>query len=152
MNFDKAALAAELQTDPQGLGYPANVSPESDEAIAALLNAKTFSGPVTRMVTARAIMAELGMTVGVTILEKLDAAKATQPALKWVVKFLEQDAGIDIGHATTQGAIDALQAGGLFTAGEAAALKGLAIKPLSRAEVLWGAGSSVSPGDVSQTR
>lgn len=152
MTIDKAALAAEIANDPQSLGYGTAQTPDDDQRIANLMNAKSFSGPVTRMVTARAIIAELGMTVGTTILEKMVAAQATQPALKWVLKFLEQDAGIDIGHPTTQGAIDALTAGGLFTAAEGAALKGMAFKAISRAEVLWGHGASVMPGDVSHTR
>lgn len=150
--FTTQQLKDEIAADPAGLGYGTVVDSNDDERVAALINAKNFSGPVTRMITARGIIADLGTTVGVTVLEKLDAAKATNPAIKWVVKFLEQDAGIDIGHPTTQGAIDALQVGGLFTVEEAAALKGLAFKPLSRAEVLWGHGVSVSPADVSLTR
>lgn len=151
MTIDTAALLAELQNDPAALGYGQAATPEDDERIAGLINAKGFSGPVTRMVTARAILAELGMTVGGTILAKLEAGVGAVPPLKWVLKFLEQDAGIDIGHPSTQAAIDTLTPA-LLTAEEAAALKGLAVKPLSRAEVLWGHGAYVTAGDVSFTR
>lgn len=156
MTITKAALAAELQTDPAALGYGAAATPDDDVRIADLINAKTFSGPVTRMVTGRAIslafiVAAGGSSIALSdaFLGKIKAAAASSPTFEMVWEFLKQEAGVDVASIVP---IVTAMVGTLFTAEEAATLTALAIKPLSRAEVLWGAGTNVSPGDVSLTR
>ena len=50
----------------------------------------------------------IGPSAGAVFLDKLDALSASIPALKWAMKFLQQDAGIDIGDNATQQMLDSL--------------------------------------------
>ena len=50
--------------------------------------------------------------------DKLDALSASIPALKWAMKFLQQDAGIDIGDNATQQMLDNLVGIGGITLAE----------------------------------
>ncbi|HEV2612534.1 MAG TPA: hypothetical protein VGU61_19890 [Noviherbaspirillum sp.] len=129
-----AALKAEVQADPTGKGYAAYL-PASPGRVVELLNADTESGVKSRMVTARAILAECGPGASV-ILDKLEAAAANLSAVKWAVRFLSQDAGIDVGNPATQAMINQLVAGNVLTAAEGKALKDMALQPASRAAVL----------------
>lgn len=140
------ALKTEITTDPLALGY----ADKSDAEVAALLNDRTRGR--TRvvsptMVNARTIMARLGAAAGATILDKLDAAKAGSPPIKWVFQFITQGEGIDVGHAETRAMLDQLASAGVLTAAEADAIKTLAVVQASRAEVLFG--QPVSDRDVS---
>lgn len=126
-------LKAELDNDPVAVGY-ATYLPSATGKVAELINEQKFSAVKMRMVTARAILAEC--VDGATILDKLEAASASISAVKWAVKFLSLDAGIDIGNTTTRYMIDQLVLGGVLTAGESSQLKNLAMQPASRAEVL----------------
>lgn len=128
-----ATLKAELDNDPAGKGYAA-LLPDSPQVVVDLLNARSETMVKTRMITGRAILAECGVH-GPAILDKLEAAAASNSAVKWAVTFLKQDAGIDIGHPATRAMIDQMT-GAVFTAAEAAALKALASQPASRAEVI----------------
>lgn len=67
-----------------------------------------------------------------------------------MLKFLTQDSGLDVGQSETQGCIDAMAVAGVLTTDEATALKGMALLPASRAEIL-GFGS-VSCNDVNKAR
>lgn len=139
--MDYAVLKNEITTDPKYAG-------KSNDEIVELLNAKIAQVPTTRMVTARAIMAELGPTMGAAILEKLSALGATIPAVKWAMIFLQQDSGIDLGHPSTQAQLDALQAGGALTDAEVLGLKHMALRDISRCEQIFGLNTSVGAGDI----
>src|SRR6185312_5413261 len=136
------SLFAELQNDPAGLGYTALISAKDDEGVADLLNARTFSVPTARMITARGILSYYpgGPSAAAVVLDKLDAASASIPALKWAWKFISAE-GLDIGHAATQGMLDFLataSGGNVLTAQEAENLKSLALAKKSRSEILFG--------------
>jgi hypothetical protein len=128
-----AALKAEIQNDPTAKGYALHL-PDSPGRVVELLNAQTETMAKSRMVTARAILAEC--EDGATILDKLEAAGTSVSAVKWAVRFLGQDAGVDIGHKAARGMIDQLVTGSVLLAGEAGQLKAMAMQPASRAEVL----------------
>jgi hypothetical protein len=138
----QAALAAEITNDPATHGYGAHL-PDSPGIVVDLLNAQTESMVKPRMVTARTVLAEC--VAGAAILDKLEAAGASNSAVKWAVRFLGNDGGLDVGNAVTQTMIDQLT-GPVLLAEEGAALKALAMQLASRAEVL-GLGS-VSLTDV----
>lgn len=143
------ALKTEITTDPLALGY----ADKSDADVAALLNDRTRGR--TRvvsptMVNARTIMARLGAAAGATILDKLDAAKAGSPPIKWVFQFITQGEGIDVGHAETRAMLDQLVAATVLTSAERDGVKSLAVFPCSRAEELFGA--AVDHIDVANAR
>ena len=107
------------------------------DAIAALVSVgRTSVQP--RFVTARTVLAECGVH-GPDILGALEAAAAGNSAVKWAVRFLGQDSGINVGDPATQYMIDQLAAGATpaLSAEQAAALKNLAVQPapVSRLEV-----------------
>jgi hypothetical protein len=134
-------LRDELATDPLGLGYAALLLPPANPGLVAeLLNAPARSGVQSRFLTARTVLAEMG-AAGADLLDKLEAAAAYVPAVRWAMLFLKQEggsatSGIDVGYPGTRSLIDQLAAGGLISTAEADALKALAIQPMSRAREL----------------
>lgn len=142
-------LKAELQADPAGRGYMAHV-PHAPGALADLLNAPTASMAKPRMITARGIMASygLGPSAGAAFLDKLEVLSAGVPAIKWALKFLQTEAGIDIGEPATQLMLTSLIGIGGITLSEVDGVKAMALQPASRAEVLFGAGTQISEADV----
>jgi hypothetical protein len=128
------ALHAEVQSDSAGLGYAQHL-PEAPGMVCELLNAQTLSMVKPRLVNARTVLAECGANAAAT-LDKLEAASAQVSTVKWAMKFLQQDGGLDVGHPVTQAQLSALAAGGVLTQAEADSLKNLALQPCSRAEQL----------------
>ena len=122
-------LHDELINDPLGLGYAAM----TDGELEASLNAKTRTRIVSRFVTARTILAECAD--GPTILDKLEAAGTQVSAVKWAMRFLQQEGGIDVGHPATLGMVEQLR-GTVLTSGEADQLAALPVQVCSRAEEL----------------
>lgn len=107
---------------------------KSDDEIAAILNSPRYPMIQSRFVTARTLLAEL--TNGAALLDKLTAIATQVSAVKWAMKFLESEGGIDIGHPSTQAQIDALVTGKALTIAEGEELKSLAITNVSRAEIV----------------
>ena len=144
-----AQLKTELQTDPAGLGYAPHI-PHAPGALADLLNAQSTTLAKSRMITARGIMASygLGPSAGAAFLDKLDALAANVPAIKWALKFLQTEAGIDIGEPATQLMLTSLIGVGGITADEVNGVKAMALQPASRAEVLFGVGVQITEADV----
>lgn len=144
-----AQLKTELQTDPAGLGYAPHI-PHAPGALADLLNAQSTTLAKSRMITARGIMASygLGPSAGAAFLDKLDALAANVPAIKWALKFLQTEAGIDIGEPATQLMLTSLIGVGGITAAEVNGVKAMALQPASRAEVLFGVGVQITEADV----
>lgn len=140
--MDYAALRAEIDTGP----LAAECAGGADESIATILNRSDIPTVFSRFVSARTILAEV--PAGATILDKLEAAATTIPDVKWAMKFLQTETGIDVGHATTRAQIDALVSAGILAETEGAALKNLALKACSRAKIA-GFGT-VTAGDVSR--
>lgn len=144
--MDYAVLRAEIDTGP----LASELVGKSDDDVAAILNDKQFTATKERYVTVRTVLAELGATAGAAILDKLEAAATQSSPVKWMLKFLTQDSGLDVGQSETQGCIDALAVAGVLTTDEATALKGMALLPTSRAEIL-GFGP-VSYNDINKAR
>lgn len=147
-----AELKAEIETGPLAAELAPFVVSGNDAAIAAVLNERRGGTMLrSRLVSARAVLGEYpgGPQAAAVVLDKLEAAAASVPAVKWVMSFLKAD-GVDIGSPATQGMLDQLAAGGLITADEATKLKSLGYAQASRAEIAFG--QTVSPTDVSETR
>lgn len=144
-----AQLKTELQTDPAGLGYAAHV-PHAPGSLADMLNAQSATMAKPRMITARGIMASygLGPSAGAAFLDKLEVLASSVPAIKWAMKFLQAEAGIDVGEPATQAMLASLVGVGGVTQTEVDGVKAMANQPASRAEVLFGAGSQVTEADV----
>ena len=81
------------------------------------------------MVTARAIISEC--PDGGVILDKLEEAAAVNTSVKWAMKFLAQDAGIDIGNTATRMLIDGLVHQNVLTQSQGNSLKNLALQPVA---------------------
>ena len=144
-----AQLKSEMQTDPTGRGYAAHV-PHAPGALADLLNAPSTTLAKTRMVTARGIMASygLGPAAGAAFLDKMESLSASVPAIKWAMKFLQAEAGIDVGEPATQLMLTSLIGVGGVTQAEVDGVKAMALQPASRAEVLFGVGVQITEADV----
>lgn len=136
-------ITEELASDPLGLGYAAMTNGE----IEAAMNTKNRTRIVSRFVTARTILAECAD--GATILDKLEAAGAQVSAVKWAMRFLQQEGGIDVGHPATLSMVDQLVAGGVLTQVEGDSLKALSVQVCSRAEEL---GISAIGADIRNAR
>ena len=139
-----SALKSEIQTDPLAIGY-LPYRPNDPQHIADLMNAiGTAKCLKPRSITARTILSEC--SGGGTILDALDRASAgivtapmtleLQSSIKWALKFLGQDSGVDAGNPATQSLIDACVSVGTLTTVQGAALKNTAMVACSRAETL----------------
>lgn len=106
----------------------------SDNEAADLLNAPVHRSVKSTFITARSILAYTPN--GADILDKLERAAGMVSAVKWAMKFIESDSGIDIGHPATRAQVDALVAAGGLTADEGESLKALGLQPTSRAELI----------------
>jgi hypothetical protein len=121
--MDYAALKAEVHANPAC----ADALAAKDCAALAAIVSTGRTSTQSRFVTARTILAECA--AGSAILDALEAVAGSMSAVKWAVKFLGQDSGLDVGNAVTQGMIDQLAAASVLTSTQAAQLKGLATLP-----------------------
>jgi hypothetical protein len=129
-----SSLQSELQNDPLNRGYAAFIS-DAPGVLAEMMNARIYSMAKEKFVSARTVLAEHGVA-GAQILDKLESASSSNSAVKWAMRFVTQDAGIDIGHPTTRSLLDSMIPAGVLTQAEVNLLKDMAIQPASRAEIL----------------
>ena len=120
---------------------------EKDCSIAAIFNLPTGTRLVERFENAIGIMSALGAVTGATILEKLDQAKASIPALKWAMLAMDDPQGVNLGDPETQDMLDGLATANVITQAEADAIKALAIQPSSLAYET--VGQPITAADVS---
>jgi hypothetical protein len=97
------------------------------DKLAAALNAEGLLAPQQRFITARAVMA--ACPGGVEILDALENASSNR-AVAWALKFLGQEAGLDIGDPFTQGMVGELVRLTVLTATQGNALKAMAMQPV----------------------
>lgn len=147
MNY--TILKNEILNDPSGKGY-ATFLPESTGKVAELLNAKTEHMIKSKMITARGIMASYGIgpVAGAAFLDKLEIVAQSVPSVKWAMKFLQQEAGIDVGESATQSMLDSLVGIAGVTAQEVQGIKAIGMQPSSRVEIILGADKYASEQDV----
>ena len=147
MNY--TLLQNEINNDPTGQGYSTYL-PDSPGKVVELLNTQSHYMVKPRMITARGIISSYGIgpVAGAAFLDKLENLTGSIPALKWAMKFLQQDAGIDIGDGATQQMLDSLVGVGGITSTEVDGIKNIANQPASRFEILYGAGKQVKEEDL----
>lgn len=125
-------LHDDIVTDPVLSGYPA--TSDGAYAIAEAYNVVVGKAAAPTIVTARTVLAEMGMA-GAVALDKLEAAGSSNPVVRWAVKFLTGE-GLDVGHPMSQSMLDQLAQANVLTRTEADALKALALADQTRAEAL----------------
>lgn len=151
--FTASALAAELSADPLALGYAAQKVLGDTATAANLLNAKnyTLAGSIPVSVFA-GWAAQTGMRAVIedaannTASPLRSSALAILDILHGAASSLDLSASA-VGQANV-GMLGAWVQAGALTAANEAALIALATSPASRAEVLWSAGTIVSPEEV----
>lgn len=87
--------------------------------------------------------------MAVAILDALTQASATDSTVRWAMDAFNSG-GLDLGHPHTRASIDALVTKGTLSAEQAALLKTVGERPVSRAVEIWGWG--VSEYDVAKAR
>lgn len=127
------SLSQDIAADPVLSALP--MTSDGAWEIAEAYNAVVGQAPGMTMISARTVLAQLGLA-GAVALDKLEAAGAQNSVVKWAMKFLTTDEGLDVGHPMSQGMLDQLAQAGVLTVSEAAALKGLALQDQTRAEAL----------------
>ena len=128
-----SALSNELSSDPLNRGY-AQYIPDNPGMLAVMMNTLDYTMVKTKFVTARTVLAEHG-SAGAAALDKIDAAGASDSAVKWAMKFVTSEPGIDVGHPTTRALLNSMVPS-VLTQQEADMLLDMAVQPASRAEVL----------------
>lgn len=128
----------------------------SDADVAAALNATSTvvaAGPI--QVTSRKLYGELGVSAAETILEKLEAASATNAMIKRVLHWLDpSEEGVDITNQITRNQVDALVAANVLTSGEGAAVKAIGEETVTYAQTLGlaSAGDTVTAEQIASLR
>ena len=97
--------------------------------LAAALNAEKLEVRAQRFITARAILTTHPVE-GRDILKRLRAAAGADIGVEFAVRFLEQEAGLDIGDEATWRDIDGLVANSVLTEAQGVLLKHLAMRPV----------------------
>lgn len=143
--MDRLELKNEIDNGPLASEFIG----KSDNEVADILNdTSRFTSIKSRYVTARTFLAELPN--GAEILDKLEVAASNISTLKWALRFLQLNSGVDIGHPNSQAQITALGSYAILTEDEANAIKNMALQPTSRAELLgW---PTISYNDVNAAR
>ncbi len=135
-------IAAELANDPQNLGYAALVAVADDQAVAALLN--RVSGQGSGSVFRKDI-------APYEIMRAIVAADAANLTALQCAKLQLMMLGNNLDATVTNTRTIFL---GIFTgmAGTITALTTVVSRTGSRAEVLWGTGTVITPQQVSGAR
>ena len=98
------------------------------DALAAALNADAPMVPQQRFISARAVLTQCAD--GAAILTALEDAAPQNIAVAWAVRFLAQDAGLDIGDPGALVLLEQLLQAGVLQQPHVDQLKALAMKPL----------------------
>ncbi len=146
MALSGASLLAEIESGPLAATLASFVAAGNDQAVAAALNdpAGPSAGPLTLASRPRnevvALLAPLAF-----VLATKDAA--TQGAWDRALDIILRADPIAVSGAAAQPLVDGAVATGLLTTDQVAALQ---TRTGSRAELLWGAGVTVTVNDVSR--
>lgn len=138
MPIDYDALATEIGTDPQGLGYSGN----SDHQIAEILNTKGLSGETIepQFVSADELQRAV---VGAEYLTLTDVQRELWLAILTAAAAGER--GVAVGDPDIRGQVLAIWTAGSTTRSNLAALQ---TRDASRGEILFGEGTQVTRLDV----
>lgn len=145
-------LNNEITTDPLGLGYAPFVAAGNDQGVADLLNAKAVSS--SRKVPLWEIKRQAlqhGYWVAIRAAATSHPNQQVQAAAISAVDFVDdfRFTTMDLSDSAVQLMLAALVSGGVMTSDQKAALDGLAVTMISRAEQLFGEGTAITNTDVS---
>ncbi len=144
-------IRLEIENGPLASEIAEHILSGNHQAIADILNRKDHAVVIfPRHVNHLSMMAEIDSNVAATILDKLEAASSTFSTVKWALYSIKSESGIDVGHPSTRNQIDALVAAGILTSSEGNAIKAMAERMGSRAEVLWGIDTVISHEQVAE--
>lgn len=155
-------LLAELDADPLGIGYAAPLALGDDTALANLLNARAYRGPVPIAEVAAlcctggisgGIKAFLEVPIGATDDPPASLSLPTKGVLHNILTLIQIDFRLstcDTDDPALGYGCDVLISLGVMSAPQKAALLSLGDNRRSRAEVLWGVG--VAESDVAASR
>lgn len=144
--MDYALLKGELTNDPLAVGYATMTDAEAANA----LNTPSRTIVVETYANAKTVLSTLGAAAGAAFLDALEAAAATNSAVKWAMSFITSEAGINVGDAETRSMLVQLASSGVLDSGSVSIVKALAERQVSRAVEL-GLGE-VTEGDVQFAR
>jgi hypothetical protein len=159
-DFSVSSLKAELETDPEGLGYATHIASGADSLVADLLNDRSLMDGYTprfRLPQPLPMNKYIRWLTKSGVRLKLEAgAQSPDPATKAICKM-----ALDLivtPHASvfhlededTQNMMAYLVAVGAVTDGERESLLEEALTPVSRAEYLWGVGVQIDHTQVAQ--
>lgn len=128
-----AALQAELANDPAGKGYAAHL-PDAPGLVVDLLNAATETAPMERWVTGLTILSEC--PAGKSITRKLKKISIDDAVVEVAWHRLLGPDGLNVNDPATKAMLDEMAAAGILDADEVEQLKGMAIQPASRAQII----------------
>src|SRR5438552_1527899 len=151
--MDAAILGTEIQTDPKALGYAALVAAGQDADVAAALNARSGPGAATISLAAIDRNTFLKITTAAAIrvatgIGSDGAALAAGAAAKWGA-VLAQARAADPGSQIDLTLLPSLGDPSADRVMAPSELAALTTRTGSRAEVLFGPGTVVTPSDVS---
>jgi hypothetical protein len=138
--FTQAQLQTELSTDPKSLGYATKIAASDWQGCADLINALTGAGAATINVKTVDTLTLQEAVVG----SEAAALTPAQSAL-WAALLLTAEGNVPVGNSNIQSQALAVWASTTTTR---ANLIALLTRVGSRAEVLWGQGTTVSENDV----
>lgn len=149
-------LKAEITNDPMTLGLGAPYTAGNNSEVVRLLNDPRFTQ--RRNVSLEALFKFIDQQpyLWVAIMDHsksvggTNGVKAAKQAVEW--RAHAQYNNVNVDDAAFIGALDALVTDGILTADHKAGILALADAAASRAEVLWGAGTTVRREDVIAAR
>lgn len=151
--IDPVALSAEISSGPLRKEISPFVAAGNDNAVAEILNRKDYRGPVP-IIDVSAYCTVNGITGAVEAAahdntNDIGVRQVCFGALSVLRNDLRLNVA-DLDHPAFTAITGALIASGLMTHDQGIQIFALANNRYSRAEVLWGAGTNVSNGDVAR--
>jgi hypothetical protein len=156
--FTYAALASEINTDPTALGYAPLVTLGSDAVLAALLNqrpgsfspAKTWTTPAPLIPIATVLQwGATGPLAAIQAAQTSQIAGIPSIAIASILGF-QSLATFDVSDARNLQSLAIFVQAGVLTQAQVNALLALGVAPASRAEVLFGIGTTVGLSEISK--
>lgn len=107
---------------------------QTDDQILTWVNTPSITRTVSKFISTRTMMADLGPTQADALLTKLEGIATQNSMVARVIKMLDPNqGGIDIGLAATRAAIDGLVTAGALSNSDSTALKSMGEETVSPA-------------------
>jgi len=156
--MDYKLLNTEITTDPLGLGYAPFIASGNDQGLADLLNRKDDANsvvvpiiPVSRVLEwAGTRQGAASSPMKAITAAANDSSSPVQGVAQVALRVFGTLQSIDLSRPAVAGMVQGLTLGGVITSAQRDALLALQnASPASRAEVLFGGGTTVTNSDIS---